>query len=231
MIARNGGLFHRTTARRIVPTEQNGWTVHTDAGPLTASQLIVSAGRWSDSLLEPLGYSVPLESERGYHLMLPSPGVQLSRPTAMAERGFIATPMRDGLRLAGTVEFAALDAPVDPRRSDILCELAQPYLPGLDKTGATRWMGNRPVLPDSLPAIGAASRHRNLLYNFGHHHLGLTYAAASAQILSSVIVGESPPIDVSLMSLDRFSRFRPQRTIGPSTLQGAPSQIEPRGVS
>jgi D-amino-acid dehydrogenase len=115
--------------------------------------------------------------------------------------------MHGGLRLAGTVEFAALDAPADPRRSDILFDLAEPYLPGLSKVGATRWMGNRPVLPDSLPAIGAAARHPGVFYNFGHHHVGLTHAAASARILAAVIAGRSPPVDVSLLSLDRFRAF------------------------
>lgn len=88
--------------------------------------MIVAAGRWSDALLKPLGYCVPLEAERGYHLMLPDPQVHLTRPVAMAERAFIATPMNADLRLAGTVEFAPLQAPMNTRRADMLYELASP---------------------------------------------------------------------------------------------------------
>lgn len=184
------------------------WSLDTATGVLRARHVIVAAGRWSDELLSPLGYTIPLASERGYHLMLPRSGVSLTRPCVMAEPFFAATPMVDGLRLAGTVEFAAADRPMDPARSDMLFKLAQPYLPGLDRDGATRWMGVRPSFPDALPAIGRATRHSNLFYCFGHQHIGLTTAAISAQLLAEVMLGQTPSIDPEPFNLDRFNRQR-----------------------
>lgn len=206
-IRERGGLFIKAAVTGLAPGN-GGWTLATSAGGLPARQVVVAAGRWSDDLLTPLGYTVPLASERGYHLMLPEAGVSLSRPCVMAEPFFAATPMADGLRLAGTVEFAAAERPMDPSRSDMLFKLAQPYLPGLRRDGATRWMGVRPSFPDALPAIGRAVRHRNLYYSFGHQHIGLTTAAISAQLLSDVMLGREPALDPEPFNLERFSRRR-----------------------
>ncbi|MFG1270695.1 NAD(P)/FAD-dependent oxidoreductase [Xanthobacter versatilis] len=203
-----GGTLVKARAARLI-AEGASWRVVTSAGEIRADRVVVAAGRWSDDLLRPLGYKVPLASERGYHLMLPTPGVALSRPVVLAERYFAATPMRDGLRLAGTAEFAAAGAPPDYRRADILFDLAAPYLPGLVKSHATRWMGVRPSLPDALPAIGRATRHPNLFYSFGHHHVGLTQAAVSARLLADVIAGRPSFTQPEAFSLDRFERQPP----------------------
>ena len=183
---------------------KHGWKVATNAGSFDAANVIVAAGYQSDQLLRPLGYTVPLQSERGYHLMLPRPGVMLSRPVAVTARGFIATPMSGGLRLAGTSEFTSKAKPMNERRSDLLFEHATPFFPGLERFGASRWMGNRPMLPDSLPAIGRARRHPGLFYNFGHHHLGLTYAGVSASILSAAVQGKDDSFADANFNLSRF---------------------------
>ncbi len=200
----NGGRLVRGAVKALRPARDGGWTVVTDGGDHHADKLVVAAGFGSAALMRPLGHKVPLAAERGYHLMLPSPGVMLARPTIMAERYFAATPMDGGIRLAGTAEFARADAPMDPRRSDILLGLAKEYLPDLDGTGATRWMGVRPSFPDALPAIGASTRHRDLFYSFGHHHVGLTQAAVSAQVLADVIDERTPPVDVAPLAIERF---------------------------
>jgi D-amino-acid dehydrogenase len=207
--ARKGSLI-AARVDRLSPGG-HGWTVMTDKGAFDAANIVVAAGHRSDELLRPLGYTVPLEAERGYHLMLPRPGVVLSRPVAIAERGFIATPMSAGLRLAGTSEFASRAAPMNPRRADLLFEHAKPFFPGLDRFEASRWMGNRPTLPDSLPAIGRARRHTGLYYNFGHHHLGLTYAGVSASILASAILGQHDSFADANFNLSRFECL-PHRT-------------------
>ena len=201
-----GGVTAPEAATAIEPKGDGSWDVRFAGGDaICAESVVVSAGVWSRPLLERLGYRVPLETERGYHLMLPKPELTVQRPVHFVERRFVATQMLEGLRLAGTAEFAGLDAPMDPRRSDVLYQLARPYLPGLSNAGATRWMGYRPNLPDSLPAIGKSTKHRNLYYNFGHQHLGLTQSAASAHILSSVVVGSDLDIDIAPFSLDRFN--------------------------
>lgn len=200
-----GGTLRQAAVSKLHP-QGEGWMLETSTGPVAARKVVVAAGRWSDELLTPLGYTIPLISERGYHLMLPQADVSLSRPCVMAEPFFAATPMRDGLRLAGTVEFANTGAPMNPKRSDKLYELAVPYLPGLRREAATRWMGVRPSLPDALPAIGAASGHRNLFYCFGHQHIGLTTAAISAQLLADVMLQRTPSLDPAPFNLDRFRR-------------------------
>jgi len=200
--SRGGNLI---VARAVGLTRANhGWKVATSAGAFDAANVVVAAGYQSDELLRPLGYTVPLQSERGYHLMLPRPGVELSRPVAVAARAFIATPMRGGLRLAGTSEFASRAKPMNERRADLLFEHAMPFFPGLDRFEASRWMGNRPMLPDSLPAIGRARRHCGLFYNFGHHHLGLTHAGVSASILSEAVLGKDNSFADANFNLSRF---------------------------
>ncbi|MGH7715667.1 MAG: NAD(P)/FAD-dependent oxidoreductase, partial [Vulcanimicrobiaceae bacterium] len=202
----NGGSVVQGKATALAQRPDRSWSVKlANASEVQAETVVISAGAWSGSLVRTLGYVVPLETERGYHLMLPAPGLQVRRPLLFSGNRFAATPMRKGLRLAGTAEFAGLDAPMNPRRSDILFENAAPYLPGLQKTGATRWMGFRPNFPDSLPAIGKAAKHANLFFNFGHQHLGLTQSAISAEVISDLICGQEPSIDVRPFALSRFA--------------------------
>jgi D-amino-acid dehydrogenase len=203
VIAR-GGEHRRLRVSALQPASGGGWTITTDGGAIGARDVVVAAGRWSDRLLRPLGYRVPLEGERGYHLMLPAPGVELRRPVVIADHQICVTPMNAGLRLAGTVEFAADGAPMNPRRADMLFDIAAPYLPGLSREGASRWMGVRPSLPDGRPAIGRASRHAHLYYCFGHQHVGLTQAAVSASLLADVMAGGATSIDPRPFNLDRF---------------------------
>lgn len=201
----NGGSIVRARATALLQRPDGSWSIQLEnASAVRAEITVISAGAWSKLLLRPLGYVVPLETERGYHLMLATPGVTVRRPLLFSANRFAATPMRGGLRLAGTAEFAGLNAPMNPRRSDILFELATPYLPGLQRGEAIRWMGFRPNLPDSLPAIGQAAKHAKLFVNFGHQHLGLTQSAVSADIISDLICGSAPEIDVRPFALSRF---------------------------
>lgn len=204
-IVNRGGTVYQTAATSISP-EDGTWSVALSSGErVRAKAVVVSAGVWSKRLLTRLGHVVPIDTERGYHLMLPNPGVTLSRPVVFKDRNFAMTPLAAGLRLAGTVEFAGTSAPMNPRRSDILFELASPILPGLQREGATRWMGFRPTFPDSLPAIGKSSRHANLYYSLGHQHLGLTQSAISARCLADVMDGREAEIDMAPFRLERFA--------------------------
>jgi glycine/D-amino acid oxidase-like deaminating enzyme len=204
-VREKGGTIVRADARALEQQSDMSWRVQNDDAPLAARRVVVAAGVWSRDLVRPLGYRVPLEAARGYHLMLPEAGVTLQRTLLIEEAHFCATPMENGVRLAGTVEFAGVDAPPNYARSDMLFGIASRYLPGLRADGATRWMGSRPSFPDSLPAIGAGRRHRNLYFCFGHEKLGLTQSAISARCIADLIAGESPPIDLSPFSLERFS--------------------------
>lgn len=181
-----------------------GWIVRADGEELLAPRVIVATGAWSRALLAPLGYTVPLESARGYNLMLAEPGVAPSRTLLFEEDHFCATPMEEGLRLAGTVEFAGLEAPPNFYRSDMLYDIARGYLPDLQRDPATRWMGHRPSLPDSLPVIGELPRHPGIIAAFGHERRGLMQSAVTAQCVADLVERKPPPIDLVPFRIDRF---------------------------
>jgi len=177
---------------------------------LNYDKVVIAAGAWSKPLVKNLGYKVPLDTERGYHLMLPVEQC-LSRPVASAERKFIMTPMQGGLRLAGTVEFAGLKAKPDYSRATMLLPHAKALLNndslaslGQGETLET-WMGYRPSLPDSLPVMGAAPNHSRIYFNFGHQHLGLTWGAISGRLIAQLIDGQNPSIDMRPYSIARFN--------------------------
>ncbi|MFC6635633.1 NAD(P)/FAD-dependent oxidoreductase [Microbulbifer taiwanensis] len=199
-----GGEIRRAEVQRLKPLPDGRIQVQLENDTLKARRMVLAAGAWSGPLAQQLGYRVPLDTERGYHLMLPDPGVELTRPMVSFERSFVMTPMEEGMRLAGTVELAGLRARPDYRRADILFEHAQTILPGLQRGEAKRWMGFRPSLPDSLPVIGRAPRQENIYLAFGHQHLGLTQAAVTAEIIDDLVAGREPEVDVKPLAVDRF---------------------------
>src|SRR5207249_3701898 len=142
--------------------------IETDTGELAADAAVVCAGAYSKPLAAGLGDKVPLETERGYHLMIRDPEAMPRIPTADADGKFVATPMAAGLRFAGTVELAGLDAPPDWRRSRILLAQGRKMLPGLAENHAEErvsvWMGHRPAMPDSLPVIGPSHASPDVIY-------------------------------------------------------------------
>ena len=175
-----------------------------DGRQVQADKIVVAAGAWSGLIARGLGDRALIESERGYNATLPEPGVTLEREIIFAEKKFVATPLSCGLRIGGAAEFGGLNAPANYRRSQALVTLASRYLPGLRTTGAVNWAGHRPATPDSLPVIGAASRHPDVYYAFGHGHLGLTQAATTARLIADLIVNRPPIIDPSPYSIARF---------------------------
>lgn len=166
--------------------------------------VIIAAGAWSRPLAKSAGFNVPLDTERGYHLMLPRPGIALQGPLICGGLDFGITPMRHGIRLAGTVELAGLDAPPDPNRSLMLYRLARRILPRLSDEGATQWMGFRPSISDSKPVIGRGRRGGNVHLAFGHGHLGITLAAITGRLVADQVAGRPTPIDLAPFAPDRF---------------------------
>jgi D-amino-acid dehydrogenase len=179
-------------------------TVVTDAGPMPIETLIVAAGAWSHRLASKLGHTVPLETQRGYHALLPDPNVAPRRNVQWSERKFIATPMETGLRFAGTVELAGLDAPPNYRRADKLLEQGREMFPGLVGGEISRWMGHRPCLPDSMPVIGPSTRVKKTFFAFGHGHIGLTCAATTGRLIADLVTGQKPCVDPTPYRIDRF---------------------------
>lgn len=182
--------------------------VRTPEGEIPADMAVIAAGAYSKPLAASLGNTVPLDSERGYHLMIRDPETMPRIPTTDSEGKFVATPMDGGLRLAGTVEFAGLDAPPNWRRSDILLERASHLYPALSQSyepeRISKWMGHRPSLPDSLPVFGPSKRSRDVIYAFGHGHVGMTAAPYTGQIIADLVSGRPSPIDLSPFRPDRF---------------------------
>ena len=200
---RLGGRFEKRKVTRLDVTDKQV-TVSTSFGSATGHKLVVAAGAWSHQLLAEIGYKTPLETERGYHLMASGPSISPRVPTTYYEKRFVATPMDGGLRVAGRVELGGLKLPMRDAQASALAPLAQDLLPGLTTTGAIGWMGFRPTLPDSLPVIGAAPGHTNVICAFGHHHLGLTQAPITARLVLDLVKGQSPELDLTPYRLDRF---------------------------
>jgi D-amino-acid dehydrogenase len=199
-----GGSFVRDRATTIAPAG-DGVHVHRAAGAaLVADRVVIAAGAWSKALLQPLGIDVPLETQRGYHMHLASPGVSLPLPVSFAEDKFYATPMASGIRLAGTVEFAGLQAPPNFRRARHLAELGRRWLPDLRVEPASEWMGHRPCLPDSLPVIGPIATDARTFLAFGHGHNGMTGAPVTGRMIADMIAGRPTHIDAMPFRPDRF---------------------------
>lgn len=178
--------------------------VATTEGPIDVDAVVIAAGADSNVLSSQLGANVPLETERGYHAMLASPSIRPRIPTCAGEGKWFATPMEGGLRIAGAVEFAGLAAPPNYERADVLLEGAKRLFPGLTHAGVEKWMGHRPSMPDSKPVIGRAPGASNACFAFGHGHVGLTGAPATAEIVAALIADETPTIDPRPFAAERF---------------------------
>lgn len=203
--ARQGRIVRGTVAGFEHSADGLAALRHDDGKLYPCDLLVIAAGAWSAGLSGKLGDRVLLQSERGYHLTLPQAGVTLNNMVLSAERSFVMTPMSMGLRLAGTAQFAGLEAPPDYRRADALAVHARHLFGRLDTHGATRWMGQRPSTPDSLPVIGRSPRHANVLYAFGHGHLGLTLCATTARLVAALATGRDPGVDMRPYDIARFS--------------------------
>jgi glycine/D-amino acid oxidase-like deaminating enzyme len=150
-------------------------------------RIVIAAGIWSRPLARHLGEAIPLEAERGYHLMLRHPPLALTRPVSVASPGYTLAPMLDGLRLASGVEFAGVDAPPDMRRIERMAVHAMGVVTGLQNEPLSRWLGFRPSVPDSIPIVRPSRRNPKFIFAFGHGHLGITLAPWTAKAVSKII--------------------------------------------
>jgi D-amino-acid dehydrogenase len=175
-----------------------------DGRTLRARQAVVAGGAWSKSLAAQLGDAIPLETERGYNTTLPPGSFELKRQLTFGGHGFVVSPLSSGIRIGGAVELGGLALPPNFARADAMLHKAKAFLPGLRTEGGTRWMGFRPSIPDSLPAIGASRRSPDIVYAFGHGHLGLTQSAATGKLVAELLNGVPASIDLIPFSPQRF---------------------------
>jgi D-amino-acid dehydrogenase len=197
-----GGVIQRGDVRTGIAPDGKPH-VMADAGPLAFDALVIAAGSWSRKLMRGFGDDAPLDTERGYHVMMEN-NIDLRLPLLFADHKFSVTPMMDGIRLGGTVEFAGLEAPPNPKRWDIMAQRSRAVLPGLKPEMQSTWMGFRPSMPDSLPVIGPSPRHPNVYYAFGHGHLGLTLAAVTGRMIADMVANRAPLVEPTPYRITRF---------------------------
>ncbi len=201
---RLGGTLEIAEARGFEIGPAGPRAVVTDRGALPCEAVVVAAGAWSKHLAAQLGSRPPLDTERGYHVQFPEPGVAPRLPVFSTERAFVASPLEVGLRVAGTVELGGLEAAPNWDRAEVLLGHAKRWFPGLKTGGMTRWMGFRPSMPDSLPVIGRSPRFSNVIFAFGHGHCGMMMSARTGEIVAALLADRDPGLDMSPYRVERF---------------------------
>ena len=203
-IVANGGELLRAEVTDIEVSGNRVSAACTGDGAVEGDAFVLSAGAFSRKLTDRLGLGLPLDTERGYHVTCPDPGITVTHTVMEADNKFVANPMAMGVRFAGMVEMAGVDAPANPRRAEVIKRLAKRMYPKLRLEGATQWMGRRPSMPDGLPVIGPSPRHDNLWLAFGHGHTGMVAGPMTGRIVAGMITGPMPNIDVTPYRADRF---------------------------
>ena len=203
-IVANGGELLRAEVTDVDVSGNRVSAVRTGDGAVEGDAFVLSAGAFSRKLTDRLGLGLPLDTERGYHVTCPDPGITVTHTVMEADNKFVANPMAMGVRFAGMVEMAGVDAPANPRRAEIIKRLARRMYPALRLAGATQWMGRRPSMPDGLPVIGPSPRHENLWLAFGHGHTGMVAGPMTGRIIAGMITGPMPNVDVAPYRADRF---------------------------
>ena len=201
---RDGGRLLQREVRDIEVGPDGPRALVTNDGRVPVETLVVCAGSHSNEFTAKLGDRVPLEAERGYHVTYSDPRYTLPMPVMMPEHKFFITPMEMGLRIAGQTEFAGIHAEPNYARADILDKHMRRVFPDISAADATKWMGRRPSMPDSLPVIGRATQFANVYYAFGHGHVGLCSGAPTGRIVADLVAGRQPNVDVTPYRPDRF---------------------------
>jgi D-amino-acid dehydrogenase len=192
-----GAEIVRTEVNDLKRTSDASWLISTSQGPLRARNIVLAAGVWSSELLKTLGIKSALVAERGYHVQFPDAAIELNNSIMDVDAKIVASSMLDGVRVAGSSEFAEADAPADPRKKTLLKKQACAMFPGLETNNMRSWMGRRPSFPDSLPALGEIEGHDGLFAAFGHSHYGLMMAPKTGEVIADLIAGVAPNTDLS----------------------------------
>ncbi|MBV9704985.1 MAG: FAD-binding oxidoreductase [Methylobacteriaceae bacterium] len=205
LLTARGGRFVSGDARTLREIPE-GWSVEADNGTIRARDAVVALGPWSDDVFKPLGYRIPLGIKRGYHRHYGARGnAVLNHPVLDVDGGYLLAPMARGIRLTTGAEFAKREAPPTPVQLTMAETTARSLFPLGEPIDATPWMGRRPCLPDMLPVIGQAGRHRRLWFDFGHQHHGFTLGPVSGRLLAEMITGETPFTDSAAYAAERFA--------------------------
>ena len=203
-----GGRFERGEVLRILRCGSKAKVVLQSQRELFASKVIVAAGAQSARLVAASGAKrLPIEPLRGYHVLMPHLKTPLAGPVIEGEMNIAITPMLSGNRIAGTIEFAGQDAPPNWQRANMLVPMAKNMVPGLSGEVLSRWVGDRPGTPDSLPIVGPLEPDGPIWLSCGHGTLGLTLAARTSLLLADALLGD-------LASTATMKPFLPTRFSG-----------------
>lgn len=199
-----GGRIRQAEIKDFELTGDRVAAVLTDAGRQPCDRAILATGVWSKPLMRKLGLSIPIETERGYHIVFEGAAGGPAHPIMVASGKFVATPMAAGLRCAGVVEFGGLDAgPSEPALS-LLRRQAKAAFPNLTAANEIEWLGHRPAPSDSLPLIGEV-RQSGIYTAFGHHHIGLTGGPKTGRIVASLVAEQPANNDLRAFDPMRFA--------------------------
>ena len=204
LFIKKGGTFIKENVININQIESNKTSIKTYEKNYKFEKTVIATGAFSKKLTDQLGENIPLETERGYHVHFKNMENLISRPVIFLDRGFGMTPMNQGLRAVGTVELGGLTNPPSPKRIKYVIKCAKELLPQLQDHN-DEWLGFRPTLPDFLPILGPSLKNKNIVYAFGHHHLGWTLGAITGKIVSGIVAEEKTNLDLSPYSSKRFS--------------------------
>lgn len=208
---RNGGRFIQAEVGRLSPGPQS-CTLSASGRNLRFDHIVICSGVASAAMAAPLGARIPLASERGYHLMLDATGISLQRPVVWLDKATFLTPMQDGIRVAGTAEFASETAPANSARQALMQQTAKAMLGHLPPVLST-WVGSRPSTPDSLPVIGRLPGQDRVWVAFGHGHLGLTLSSVTGRLISESLRAGAELPEIAPYSPARFTSFSATRTM------------------
>ena len=203
LFLKKGGKFLKKNVHEINFDAEKP-AVKTESQSYIFDKLVIACGAFSKKLTDNLGERIPLDTERGYHVHFKNCDHLLSRPVIFQNRGFGITPMEQGLRVVGTVEFGGLKNPISKSRVKNLINNAR-YMLGDLPEHEDEWLGFRPTLPDFLPVLGPSKNHKNVFYCFGHHHLGWTLGPISGKIIAGMIAEENTNLNLKPYSSKRFS--------------------------
>ena len=204
LFIKKGGKFVQENISHIKQIRKNETTIKSASNEYKFEKSVIASGAFSKNLTDQLGEKIPLDTERGYHVHFKNKDHLISRPVICLDRGFGLTPMNQGLRAVGTVELGGLKNPPSKKRIDYIIKCAKELLPELNNHD-DEWLGFRPTLPDFLPILGPSLKNKNIVYAFGHHHLGWTLGAITGKIVSGIIAEEKTNLDLSPYSSKRFN--------------------------
>tara|TARA_B100000945_G_scaffold310800_1_gene303163 strand:- start:52 stop:939 length:888 start_codon:yes stop_codon:yes gene_type:complete len=204
LFLKKGGKFIQQSVSSIKQTSENETIIKTENSEYKFEKSVIACGAFSKKFTDQLGERIPLDTERGYHVHFKGMEKLLSRPVIFLDRGFGMTPMNQGLRAVGTVELGGLKNPLSKKRINYIVNCAKELLPQLQEH-EDEWLGFRPTLPDFLPVLGPSKNNKNIIYAFGHQHLGWTLGAITGKIISGILAGEKTNLNLEPYSSSRFN--------------------------